>query len=122
MKGYCQETTASTTQSLRRSDGSLGAGESMLLELGVDFVDSRLSHIANSTQIGICLADQLTNGVDANALQDVVGPIGEVELLDHCAGADVSAKGRMTGIQHGEHVLLVCINASVVASLKGSLV
>ena len=54
----------------------------MLLELGVDLVDPRLSHIANFTQIGIGLVDQLTNVVDANALQDVVGPNGEVELLE----------------------------------------
>src|SRR5882757_9175589 len=51
-------------------------------ELHLDLVDRLLAEVPDVEQVRLGPADQLADGVDAFALEAVVGPYGQVQLLD----------------------------------------
>src|SRR5262249_43991354 len=60
----------------------LPEGQAELVELPLDLVDRLLPEVADVHQLGLALLPEVADGVDALALQAVVGPDGEVQLLD----------------------------------------
>src|SRR3954468_24615642 len=51
-------------------------------QLHLDLVDRLRTEVADVEQVGLAAPDELTHGVDALALEAVVRPDGEVEVLD----------------------------------------
>src|SRR5450631_4241276 len=51
-------------------------------ELGLDLVDRLRTEVADVEQVGLAASEKLTHGVDALTLETVVGPDGQVEILD----------------------------------------
>src|SRR5665647_2457153 len=51
-------------------------------ELGLDLVDRLRTKVADIEQVGLAASEKLTHGVDALTLEAVVGPDGQVEILD----------------------------------------
>src|SRR5665647_1661168 len=69
-------------------------------ELGLDLVDRLGTEVADVEQVGLAAPDELTHGVDALALEAVVGPDGQVEVLD--GQSKIGGKRRVGG--RGAHV------------------
>src|SRR4051795_4868813 len=56
--------------------------EAHLVELGLDLVDRLRTEVADVEQVLLRARDELTHGVDALTLEAVVGPDGQVQVLD----------------------------------------
>ena len=70
-------------------------GQAKASELDLDFVDGLRSEVTNVEQVRLAAPDELTHRVDALALQAVVRPHGQVELLDrHRERRDIGYLGR----------------------------
>src|SRR5665647_3826961 len=52
-------------------------------ELGLDLVDRLGTEVADVEQVGLAAPDELTHGVDALALEAVVGPVSYTHLRAH---------------------------------------
>ena len=66
-----------------------------LVQLDLDLVDRLRTEVADVQQVGLAAPDQLAHGVDALALEAVVRPHRQVELLDrHRERGDVGDLGR----------------------------
>src|SRR4051812_15916958 len=64
-------------------------------QLDLDLVDRLRTEVADVEQVGLAAPDELTHGVDALALEAVVRPDREVEVLDrHRERGDVGDLGR----------------------------
>ena len=57
-------------------------GQAHAGQLRLDLVDRLLAEVADIEQVGFAAGDQLTHGVDALALQAVVRPDGQLQVLD----------------------------------------
>src|SRR5664279_325475 len=51
-------------------------------KLGLDLVDRLRTEVADIEQVGLAASEKLTHSVDALALEAVVGPNGQIEVLD----------------------------------------
>src|SRR5664280_3769236 len=51
-------------------------------ELGLDLVDRLRTEVADIEQVSLAASEKLTHGVDALTLEAVVGPDGQIEILD----------------------------------------
>src|SRR6185369_12338976 len=60
----------------------LPQAQAELLELELDLIDRLLPEVADVHQLGLRLLDHVADGVDALALQAVVGADRQVQLLD----------------------------------------
>src|SRR3954470_16843628 len=57
-------------------------GQAHLDQLGLDLVDRLRTEVADVEQVLLRAADELTHGVDALTLEAVVGPDGQLQVLD----------------------------------------
>jgi hypothetical protein len=73
---------SSAAIALGSNPGGLSLSAGPAGELGLDLVDRLRAEVADVEQVGLAAGDELAHGVDALALEAVVGPDGQVQVLD----------------------------------------
>src|SRR4029079_7254688 len=72
--------------------------ETQLVQLDLDLVDGLLAEVTDVPHVGLRPRDQLADGVDALALEAVVRPDGEFQIVDRQRErGDVVCLGRRRG-------------------------
>src|SRR5262245_18972730 len=72
-------------------------------EVLLDLLDALLPEVGDRRQLGLRLRDQVADGLDAHALEAVVGAHAQLELLDHDV-VHAAAGGRLLGDRLAEHL------------------